>query len=65
MEYLANKSFVHRDLAARNILVSAEMDCKVCQQLCTQILSPTLLELWLCEPVQSCIHLHVNEFHSL
>jgi len=33
MEYLASKSFVHRDLAARNILVSAEMNCKVCQQM--------------------------------
>jgi len=33
MEYLSSKSFVHRDLAARNILVSAEMNCKVCQQI--------------------------------
>ena len=33
MEYLASKSFVHRDLAARNILVSTEINCKVCQQL--------------------------------
>ena len=33
MEYLASKSFIHRDLAARNILVSAEMNCKVCQQM--------------------------------
>ena len=33
MEYLSSKSFVHRDLAARNILMSAEINCKVWQQL--------------------------------
>jgi len=33
MKYLSSKSLVHRNLAARNILESAEISCKVCQQL--------------------------------
>ena len=45
MEYLASKSFVHRDLAARNILVSTEINCKVCQLLCISQLELTEL-MW-------------------
>ena len=45
MEYLASKSFVHRDLAARNILVSAEMNCKVCQQIYITQLELTMIEI--------------------
>jgi len=45
MEYLSSKSFVHRDLAARNILVSAEMNCKVCQQIYITQLELTMIEI--------------------